>query len=483
MNEPHPLSQPAPWSLFQGGRWELIGLGATLLLAAVLRFGGIGAQSLWHDEALTARSAQVPFAQVIATVRAKENTPPLYFIFVNAWEKLFGASERSLRTPSALVGVVTVALLFLLGRELFGSRVGLTAAALLALAPFHIAYSQEARVYALLLLLLLVCVWAVARLLRGGSPAAQAVYVIAATLAMYAHTFAVFALLGMNLLFAWRWLRGGQTGVPLVRWLALNAAIVVLFGPWIPATREVAQMGLPWLTRPTPFHEAIASYSGGVVAGITVGMLCGIALWIGWRRGDDRVLLLALLVIVPTVGPWLYGPFTVRYGIVAMLGLTLLCAYAADAMGRAASAGLVVLAAIGWAGSSDLGHLRYPDFTHKPDVRAASWFLQTEARAGDGLYTALTPLLGPVFDYYLEEDAPKRIADFVSPEAQPTTRLFVTAPTAETDLPASAYTIVSRHRFDGVILFELRHSKAVEPTHTPGVPSPPEPAPEPAPRL
>src|SRR5439155_19528002 len=89
------------------------------LVASILRLGGIGAESLWHDEVLTAYSAQVPLTQVIASVRSHETAPPGYLILINVWSKIAGLSDVALRLPSALIGIATVILLWRFGAELF----------------------------------------------------------------------------------------------------------------------------------------------------------------------------------------------------------------------------------------------------------------------------------------------------------------------------------------------------------------------------
>src|SRR4051812_13536506 len=90
-NRPHLSREPAHGR----GRAEIALLLSILVVGAVPRLVGIGAQSLWYDEWLTSKSAQVPFTRVIASVRDNENCPPLYFVVVNAWSKAFGTSEAA----------------------------------------------------------------------------------------------------------------------------------------------------------------------------------------------------------------------------------------------------------------------------------------------------------------------------------------------------------------------------------------------------
>jgi hypothetical protein len=126
-------------------------LGAILLLATFLRFYKIDAQSLWYDEGNSARIAERS-VQLIVEGAAGDIHPPLYYLILKVWRAVFGESEAALRSFSAACGVLTVLFAYLIGRNLFSRRVGLIAAFLLAVMPFAVYYSQEARMYALLAL-------------------------------------------------------------------------------------------------------------------------------------------------------------------------------------------------------------------------------------------------------------------------------------------------------------------------------------------
>ncbi len=90
---------------------------------------------------------------MLREVRASESNPPLYYVLAWGWSKLFGTGEAGLRSLSALFGAATIPLAYLIGKDLLSRRAGLITAALVALNPMLIWYSQEARSYALLVLL------------------------------------------------------------------------------------------------------------------------------------------------------------------------------------------------------------------------------------------------------------------------------------------------------------------------------------------
>jgi mannosyltransferase len=172
----------------------LLGL---IALAAALRLWRIGHQSYWLDEAFTARIARRDFGGMLDGVRHTESTPPLYYVLAWVWERVFGWHEAGLRSLSALFGVATVPAAFLAARESFGERAGLVAAALFAVNPYFVWYSQEARAYALLVLL---CTVSLVFFLRGALWRWAAV----SALALLTHYFAALLVVPAAAWLLWR---------------------------------------------------------------------------------------------------------------------------------------------------------------------------------------------------------------------------------------------------------------------------------------
>jgi mannosyltransferase len=136
-------------SLVAHGSW-LIALTA---LGLLLRRYRLGAQGLWFDEADLAARARAPLAELLAAFLRPGENGPLYGLLMAAWVRLAGDGELTLRLPSMLAGALAVPALALLGRALGGWRIGLLAAGLLAISPYAVWYSQDAKMYALLTLL------------------------------------------------------------------------------------------------------------------------------------------------------------------------------------------------------------------------------------------------------------------------------------------------------------------------------------------
>jgi mannosyltransferase len=171
--------------------WALAGLTA---LGIAVRFASLGVQSYHHDEVITAaRVIPGEFEHMLRQVKGSESNPPLYYVLAWAWAKAFGTGEVGLRSLSALFGVATVPVAYLIGRELTSNRAGLIAAAVTAVNPMLIWYSQEARSYAVLVFFGALALLFFVRALRTGQGRDLVFWVLASALALCSHYFAVFA--------------------------------------------------------------------------------------------------------------------------------------------------------------------------------------------------------------------------------------------------------------------------------------------------
>jgi 4-amino-4-deoxy-L-arabinose transferase-like glycosyltransferase len=188
-------------------------LAALVVLAAALRLATLDLQSFWYDEAFT--PVHVLHPGLWATLRSvvhTENTPPLWYAIAWADSRAFGTGELALRWPSALAGIATVPVAWAIGRELTGRRAtALAAAVFVAVNPLFVWYSQEARAYALFVLLAAVAMLCFLRALRAPTPGHMAMFALSSALALLSHYFAVFLLVPMVIwLLCDRWLGGGE---------------------------------------------------------------------------------------------------------------------------------------------------------------------------------------------------------------------------------------------------------------------------------
>ena len=211
-------------------------ISARLLLFAVvvvgfaLRLYHLDLQSLWLDEAFSFHVASHnDIFALLSQVTREDNHPPLYYIILGSWISLAGHSEFAGRFVSVMAGTLSIPLMAKFGASLFGRRTGYVAAGLLAVSPFHLWYSQEARMYALVCLLAIVSVLCCLEFLKSGRRELAVGYVLATVLMMLSHYYGIFVLLFENVAF----FAFGRRKVSFKGWLAAQGAVALLFAPWL----------------------------------------------------------------------------------------------------------------------------------------------------------------------------------------------------------------------------------------------------------
>jgi 4-amino-4-deoxy-L-arabinose transferase-like glycosyltransferase len=160
--------------------------------AAALRFIGLGTQSMWYDELSTTQVITGSVSGLLDRIRHSEGTPPLYFVLATVWSHAFGSGDAAIRSMSALAGTLTVPVAYLVTRAVGGGRrAGLLVAALVAVNPFLIWYSQEARAYALAVLLVTVALLFFVKAFQEPTTRNGLLFAVAGLLAVATHYFAL----------------------------------------------------------------------------------------------------------------------------------------------------------------------------------------------------------------------------------------------------------------------------------------------------
>jgi mannosyltransferase len=230
-------------SIFANRRWLPFTL--IILLAIGLRLINLGGRALWYDEAFAVLFAEKGLsAMLYGTLTpvaggAADIHPLLYYSTLNVWMHFFGESAFTVRLLSVIYGAATVAVIYALAKTLFDEKTGLIAALITAIAPFHVQYSQETRMYALLGLFLMAATWCFVKAWRNDdAPNTRASWWVKwrywlgfgvfAGLAMYTQQLAAFYLVTIGLIpFLVRrrkWAIGVVVGV---------VTAVVVYLPWL----------------------------------------------------------------------------------------------------------------------------------------------------------------------------------------------------------------------------------------------------------
>jgi 4-amino-4-deoxy-L-arabinose transferase-like glycosyltransferase len=373
------------------------------VVAAALRWFRIDAQSLWYDEGISAHQLTRTFTEIWPAA-ALDTHPPLYYWTLKAWADIFGSSEMALRSLSAAWGLLAVVLVFLIGQRLFGVLAGALAALLLAVAPLAVYYSQEVRMYGQVTALGLLAVYAYTRgIPERGATARSAgndwLYALAGVATLYTQYLGVALLAAVNLhaLIWWR----ERSRLEWLKWLAANAAVAVVFLPWLPMVIDQQSHALNTSPR-TPLGltiETLSAYGGGLASGNVAlwggALLSALALMGFVLSRDLRAASLGLLLwvtplaLVEALG-LRSGLFEVRYLVVGLPGLTLLAGYGI--------------------------------------VRLAHWPGLVPAVAGIALIPAAFGLFTQYYDPSLARDDYRRLVATIQRDEQPSDAVILVAP-------------------------------------------------------
>jgi mannosyltransferase len=252
------------------------------LLALILRLYKLSYYDYFDDEVITTFASRPPVGQILSSVANYSVHPPLYYILVHLWG-VVGTDLISLRLLSVFVSSACVPAIYWLGRELTASsQVGLVAAALMAINPFQIYHSQQARMYPLLTLVVVLAAIMFVRAWREGGWLRWAGFSFIVTAGLYTHVYFPFSLLGLNLaaLFSSFERRTFDTK----RWIGLIAAQVVASAAFLPFLPQLfgtvnSVVDWYWIVRATPFAWVTALFSVSNFATVDTSLQIQLATW------------------------------------------------------------------------------------------------------------------------------------------------------------------------------------------------------------
>ena len=444
---------------------------AILILAAGLRLYRLDAQSFWNDEGNSARIAERTLDLILEGAEGDIH-PPGYYLLLHYWRAVFGQSEFALRSLSVVAGLALVAFTYLLGRHLFGEATGLTAAFLSAISPFAVYYSQETRMYALLAALSAASTFLAMRNLQSPVSICNfAAYIFTSAAGLYTHYAFIFVLLVHNAVFGLWWLAVARRSAHHWRWLAMwagaQAAIVVLYLPWLPiALKSVtgwSSAGQAYELGPAllnvlrilavgdtlPVEEASAALVGSGLL-----LLAGL-----WPQRTDRtrwlgVASVALYLLLPIVLIFtfdLYKQEWLKFLVVVLPPFHILIAHGVDNLARCvirhrrlealnlpisnlqSLISIFLLIVFAFITFSSLSNLYFSSAYARDDYRQIAADVATFKRPGDGVILN-APNQWEVFTYYYPDQdvhpapyrpTPARVEEFLSPLVEQYRRLFV----------------------------------------------------------
>ncbi|HMC52716.1 MAG TPA: glycosyltransferase family 39 protein [Acidimicrobiales bacterium] len=383
---------------------------ATLPVARLALFGSLAAglvlrfwtrSPLWLDEALTVNVARLPLGQMPRAL-AHDGAPPLYYVLLHGWMSLTGTGNLAVRSLSGVFAVATLPVSWLAGRRLGGGRVAWVTALLLATSPFAVHYATEARMYALMTLLVFLGYLALVRVWERPGWRAVVPVALVSCLLLYTHYWSIYLLGVVAVGLFWRLRRDGGSDRRRAGWALAGLAVGALtFLPWAPTLMyQLRHTGTPWAV-PAKFSamvNAVSEFAGGKSSpgrglGLLFFALAGLGLF--GRAIDERHVELdlatrpraravayvtaATLGVAITAGLLTRSAFQARYAAVVFAPFLLLVALGTDVLtDRRVLAGVLALAvALGLGGAS--GNV----VKDRTQAGAVATFIRAGARPGD----------------------------------------------------------------------------------------------------
>jgi uncharacterized membrane protein len=428
---PEPAERAFATSWRQRRPWMIVA--ALVVIGLAVRV--VLMRSIWVDEAISIHQAHMSLSGMLEDLRATDRHPPLHYLILWVTVRLFGDGELAVRAPSILASAALIPVLFVTGRELFDRRTGLVAAGFATFAPLIVWYGQEARMYALFMLLGAVALWAQVKVLRDGRNRFWVAYAGVTIALLYTHYFALIPIAIQQVVFAVAAWKRAHAGLPVrnlvigiwITWLALLVAAAPLasFAAEQFSHSQAAGMGFggaPSAAAPLSIPGSSASLYAilsnfvwaiwGYHANST--MLRIAALWpllmllslalMGQRRSDWTRVVLALalgpVVVLLFVGLVKRDLFEIRYFIATVPMMMLLLARAVAGGPRRRTPAIVATAALGLTLVIGLADQQLnPNNPRDFDFRGALEQIRSEAHPGDTVLYA-PDYLRDVVGYY-----------------------------------------------------------------------------------
>jgi 4-amino-4-deoxy-L-arabinose transferase-like glycosyltransferase len=210
-----------------------------MVLGLFLRFYNLGFNSLWLDEASTYTISVKSFADIWQVTASGEFNPPLFY-----WAEhvmlMLGNNEVILRFIPALLGVLTIPLFYLIGKEFLDRNAGIIAAAACTVSPFLIYYSQEARAYMMMLFFVALATIFFLRAMKSGNLIHWILFGVFSALAFWSHFYAFVMIAALVLCALIEWAPRIRTELANLKMLVAGIVVfVVLSLPLIIVTLQL----------------------------------------------------------------------------------------------------------------------------------------------------------------------------------------------------------------------------------------------------
>jgi hypothetical protein len=299
-----------------------------LLLLCSLSFALYNSNSAYNsDEVWSVKAASLNYSSEMAMLKADVH-PPLYFLILHSWIRLFGTGEQTVRSLSGLFYILSVFAVYGLGKELYGSKTALLCATIYLSSPLAIRSAQFARMYTLLALLSIVSTWLYLQfsVRPRDSNRHLLFYVLVNILGTFTHVAFFFVLFG-QIVFHFLFYRRARIKRFVTAILLSVAPYLFIWAPILLGQINTSGEGLAWLKKPSFSSVGILL----LLYGGSFWLLVPVLFYLWWRSGFESLRrfskleikslpawLLAITILTPLLISQVKPIFNARLAIIGL---------------------------------------------------------------------------------------------------------------------------------------------------------------------
>jgi mannosyltransferase len=244
----------------------MLKLAVAVVVAIGIAFCFVTKSDLWLDEALTVNIARLPLDRIPDWLR-HDGAPPLYYVLLHYWMRVFGTSDLAVRSLSGIFAVASLPLAWLCARRIGGRATAWIAVVVVSANAYSISYATSARMYSLEIFLVFAGILTVWRAFERPSLQRVALLGLLAAILVYTQYWGFYVAAAVGLFLLATLVRSPEHRDAAVRMLVALGVGVATFVPWIPTfLYQAKHTGTPWgkpILPPAPIGLTFQDFSGG----------------------------------------------------------------------------------------------------------------------------------------------------------------------------------------------------------------------------
>ncbi|MDI9256109.1 glycosyltransferase family 39 protein [Flavobacterium sedimenticola] len=387
-----------------------------LLLGSIFRFYKIDFQSIWLDEihSINESNPNIRLLDLYSVIMSGEQMPPLYFYSLYFLFKIFGYTTFVARMYSAIVGILSIYAIYLLGKEMINTKVGLIVAFLVAINPFHLYFSQEVRPYIFLFLFTTLAFYYLVKFLKTPKRENALLYGLLAALMLYSHFFGLFVLFAQYLILLLFLILSNKENRKnfFINSFISGILTLVLFTPAIKILIKVSEIKEFWIPAPTPevYTLIFKEFFGSSEMILTILGLLVVLYFVRLASLNDTlnityesvisdkkvfsfviiVIWISVVLLIPLIRSYLSIPMIVnRYFIALLPGVLILLSISISQIKNKIVQITVVSLLLVFSATDTLIVKKYYSVPNKAQFREATVFIKTNSKGKEPVVTSL----------------------------------------------------------------------------------------------